>query len=298
MFQATSSAASPPSPTSAQGRGVWFWRVSGAQDCSAATIVGNASLEKQTIANFNKWGMTTIYGSYAFQGEGGQAAVRAWNRKLAARGIASYLLIANTEYLFPDHWLKAREDLMANFVEFNRASQPAERFAGVAFDIEPHIFTGSPQHSSWKHADGQERRRDVDEFLVFLQKTRNLLNQSGERNARIEISLATWYSKLNGKIGWNDGSDRDQWFKRLAQICDRVSIMDFEAGSTNVILDRYREESGLLDGKSRIALRANLGMEWKSVPEFWTALQTIERQAGQRIDIQDYALLCASWGDR
>jgi hypothetical protein len=278
-----------------QDRGVWFWQ-SPDSPYGSSSVVGNATLEDQTITRMKSWGITTVYGAYSSHGNIPPAALRAWNRKLAKCGIASYLLLSETDYFFPEKWSDASDVVLKNVVEFNRQSSPDERFIGVAFDIEPHILRGSPYGPSWKDTDPKRRREYLADFLTFFQKTRALLDQHGASDVRIEASLTTWYSRLGGKIEWGSTADRDQWFAQLARVCNRVSIMDFETPSTAVILDRVHDEVDLLHGHARIALRANLGKEWKSTADFWGALHTIETDTHQSVDIQDYALLCADEG--
>jgi len=274
-------------------RGVWFWQ-SPKSPFGSVAIVGDAKREDETIANLKKLGITTVYGSYVSSSD--QDALRRWNAKLAANRISSYLLLSETEYVYPERWAAASNILLTNFVQFNHASRPSERFAGVAFDIEPHILPASPGHASWKSADGAERRLDLAGLLTFLQKTRALMDANGEKNARMESTLTTWFYKLNENIQWRDSADRDGWFTQLSQVCDRVSIMDFEIASISGILDRVQEEGVLLHGKARIALRANAGKEWQSSAAFWIAVHTVESQTGQSIDIQDYALLMTNQG--
>jgi hypothetical protein len=274
--------------TPGHDRGVWFWQASKTQYGSVA-IVGNPALEDTTIANFKRWGITTVYGGY---NDPNTAAMRAWNRKLHDNGIASYLLLSETEYIFPSTWQTAHDTMMKNFVVFNQQAAPGERFAGLAFDIEPHILKDSSDHTSWKIATPEQRRAYAGGLLDFLVKTRALLDENGEHTAHIQASLATWYSRTDS-ITWANTADRDAWFATLAKVCDRISLMDFENGSTDVILRRAQEEGSLLHGTMRIALRANIGMEWKSPADFWKALQAVEAQSGQSADIQSYAILCA-----
>ncbi len=277
-------------PTAGHDRGIWFWQARSSPYGSTA-IVGNAQLEDQTIANFKKLGVTTVYGSYVFTPETDLAVLRQWNRKLTTNGITSYLLLSDVEAIFPARWTSASKVTQTEFVEFNKEAKPEERFAGLAFDIEPHILTTATEHPSWKDATNEQRRQYVGDLLLFLQKTRAQLDANGEKSALIQTSLTNWYSKLGERIEWKNSEDRDAWFTQLAEVCTRVSIMDFEIPSTTVILQRNAEESRLLHGKARIALRANLGKEWKSSEDFWSAVQAVETQTNQSIDIQAYAVL-------
>jgi hypothetical protein len=275
-----------PSPGS--DRSMWFWQ-SPDSPYGSSSIVGDTAREDLAILRLKHWGIKTLYGSYSTSETPDQ--LRNWNRKLRRNGVASYLLFGETEDLFPEHWPAAKVRLANNFIGFNKASRPDDRFDGVAFDIEPHIFRGSDRHTSWKSANGVERREYMADLLQFFQSTRLFLEQNGEANARIEGTLPVWYAKIYGSIQWNNAVDRDRWFAQLAKVCDRLSLMAFEVSSPETILLRSNEEVNLLDGKARIALRANLGKEWSSVDDFWSATRAIEASTHRSIDIQDFARL-------
>ena len=284
-------AAKGQTPAAGHDRAVWLWQ-SPKSPYGSTSILGNAGREDETILNLKKWGITTVYGSYSDEGNGNAAAIRGWNRKLAANGIASYLLLSNTDYLFPETWPRASAIISTNFAMFNRQSVASDRFAGLAFDLEPHILKESSYGTAWKQTDASGRRKYLEDLLNVYERTRELLNQNGEKDARIAISLPVWYYKLDGSIQWSNTLDRDRWFTQLAQVCDRVSMMAFEISDPAAILRRSQEETDLLHGKARIALRANLGKEWSSTAEFWNGLQSVEAASRQSVDIQDYALLC------
>jgi hypothetical protein len=271
-------------------RSIWFWQ-SPESPFGSSSIVGNSAREDQTIARLKTWGVTTLYGSYSSKET--PAQLQEWNRKLRQNGIVSYLLFGETEDLFPENWPSANARLTKDFIDFNRTSPSDERFDGVAFDIEPHIFPGSEHHIGWKNSDEVDRRKYMDDLLQFFEGTRRLLDQQGEQHAGIEATLPVWYAKESGSIQWNNALDRDQWFAQLAKVCERLSLMAFEVSSPATILRRSEEEVRLLHGKARIALRVNLGKEWTSVGDFWNATRTIEAATRQSIDIQDFARLAA-----
>jgi hypothetical protein len=278
------------SPVPGNDRSIWLWQ-SPDSAFGSQSIVGNPAREDAAIARLKAWGVTTVYGSYSST-ESPQT-LRAWNRKLNQNGIASYLLLAETEDLFPESWPSASNHITSSFLQFNRDSQPSERFTGLAFDIEPHIFPGSTRHPGWKVSDVITRRQYMTDLLQFFQNTRTLLDHNGETSAPIEATLPVWYAKLSGSIQWNNAVDRDQWFAQLTKVCQRLSIMAFEITSPTAILQRSHDEVALLHGRARIALRTNLGHEWNSVNDFWGATHTIEETTHQSIDIQDFARLAA-----
>jgi len=283
-------AATAHASTPGHDRSIWFWQSPDSPFGSLA-ILGNAAREDAAIARLKAWGVTTVYGSYS--GSETPAVLRAWNRKLNSNGISSYLLMADTEDLFPESWTAASARLKANFVQFNRDSSPSERFGGVAFDIEPHIFPGSARHGGWKASEPLIRRQYMADLLQFFQRTRALLDENGEVGAHIEGTLPVWFAKLSGSIQWNDAIDRDGWFAQLSKACDRISLMAFEVPSPATIVQRSDEEGNLLHGKARIALRANLGNEWHSLKDFWAAAHAVEEETHQSIDIQDFARLAS-----
>ncbi|MDE1163116.1 MAG: hypothetical protein PW792_14420 [Acidobacteriaceae bacterium] len=274
--------------TPAHSRGAWFWQ-SPASPYGSLHVLGKEELQEQTIARLKAWGVTTLYGSYRGDAVESRAELRAWNAKLARAGIASYLLLSETELFFPDRQAAADEKLRNGFVEFNATAKPEERFQGLAFDIEPHILATTSSHAGWKDATSIQRRDYLRNLLTFYQHVRTNI----EPNTQLEATLPVWFSHLGGSVGWNNSAERDSWFRSMSSTCNRVSLMAFEQNSADKVLARSQEERDLLGPAARVALRANLGKEWGTLDDFWQAAHSMEATTRTGIDIQDVAILAA-----
>jgi hypothetical protein len=268
-------------------RAIWFWQ-SPKSPFGSIHVVGDSTSEDAAIARLKAWGVTTVYGSYQGDALANPGSLRAWNAKLSKAGIKSYLLLSETDYLF-DTARPALDAHLKGYLAFNTAAAPAERFAGLSFDVEPHILAPSSHSPGWKAAEPLARRAYLDDLLHLYQHVRTLIPAS----TPLEATLPAWYSHLNGSIGWANALDRDQYFTALASTCDRLSIMAFELDSSAKVLASSEEEVGVLHGKARIALRANLGHEWQTVAQFWQAAHEVEQATHHGIEIQDFAILAA-----
>lgn len=263
-------------------RSIWFWN-SPKSPYGSVNVVGNGAAEDAAVARLKGWGVTVLYGSY----KADPAAIRAWNRKLTHAGISSFLLLSETEYIFPTTHPALDSKLQADFVAFNKSAAPNERFSGLAFDVEPHILQPSSHAAGWKAADPSTRRQYLEQLLALYKHVRTVV----PAGTLLEATLPSWFSHLTGSIGWANAADRDQYFTALSSTCDRLSIMAFELDSADKVLSRTSEEATALHGHARIALRANLGQEWKTVAQFWQAAHEVEAATQQGIEIQDFALL-------
>ena len=264
------------------GRGMWFW-----ESAAQMAIVSTPSAQAQAIANLKAWNVTSLYGSYQSQISSNPAAVRAWNANLAANGIASYSLISEGDYFLPEQWPATQAWIEANFLGFNAASAPGQGFVGLAFDVEPASFTGNTTRTSWNAATPALRRTYLTYFNNMLQSARTLLNDNGAASAPIQTYLVTWFSNLAGSILWANAADQSQWFAQLAQICDRVTVEQYETNSTSSILSGFQTNNALLNGKSRVALNS-ADTQWTSVAQFWQGVATTESQTSTFVDIEDY----------
>jgi hypothetical protein len=261
---------------------MWFW-----ESAAQMAIVATPAAQAQAIANFKAWNVTSVYGSYSSQISSNPAAVRAWNANLAANGIQSYSLLSEGDFFLPEQWPATQAWIQANFLEFNQASSANQQFAGLAFDVEPASFTGNSTRASWNAATPAVRRTYLTYFNNMLQSTRSLLNDNSAANAIIQTYLVNWFSTLNGSILWASSVDQSQWFAQLAQICDRITVEEYETSSASTILSQYQINDALLNGKSRVALNS-ADTVWSTPAQFWQAVATTETQTSRFVDIEDY----------
>jgi hypothetical protein len=278
---ATASASKTVAPVN-PGRGIWFW-----ESAAQMAIVANPSSQAQAIANLQAWNVTAVYGSYDSQIASNPAAVRAWNANLAANGIQSYVLASEGDFFLPEQWPVTQAWIQTNFLDFNAASAPGQGFVGLAFDVEPASFTGNTTRVSWNAATPAVRRTYLTYFNNMLQSSRTLLNDNFSTSSLIQTYLVNWFSTLNASIAWASENDRDQWFAQLAQICDRVSVEEYDTNSTATIVSQFQTNNALLAGKSRAALNSG-DTVWSTPAQFWLGVTATEAQTGTFVDIEDY----------
>jgi hypothetical protein len=121
----------------------------------------------------------------------------------------------------------------------------------------------------------------------MLQSARSLLNANGASSALIQTYLVTWWSTLNASIAWADMTDRNQWYAQLAQICDRITVEEYETNSVATISSQFQASNTLLNGKARVALNS-ADTVWASPTLFWQGVTGSEAQTSGFVDIEDY----------
>jgi hypothetical protein len=261
---------------------MWFW-----ESAAQQAIVSTPSAQDQTIASLKAWNVTSLYGSYGAQISSSPTLVRAWNAKLAANGIASYSLASEGDFFLPEKWSLTQAWIQANFLDFNQASGAGQGFIGIAFDVEPASFIGNSTELAWNTASPATRRLYLTDFTNMLQSARSLLNANNASSALIQTYLVTWWSTLNASIAWADATDRNQWYAQLAQICDRVTVEEYQTSNVSTIYSQFATSSALLNGKARVALNS-ADTAWASPTLFWQGVAATEGQTSGFVDIEDY----------
>ncbi len=281
-------AESAPPPTSpANPRGLWFWSKPSSPEGSA-NVLGRADREAEALATFARWHIRRLYGSYADLVVDSPATLAGWNQKLHAAGIRSEALFSDGKFLAPanrDAFLAATA---GRILAFNAArAAPAERFDGLALDIEPHA------QPAWKTATPAAKRALLEDYLAACTALRAHLDTHGGRDLAISAALAYWLDRLppEGAIGWASPADRDDWFARLARAVASISLMAYERPRPAAILDAAAWEQKNFPGRTVIALRARLGVEWKSLADLTAVLPAVEAAQSTGIDLENYELL-------
>jgi hypothetical protein len=274
-------------PLAAKPRGLWFWGKP-ASPYGSTNVVGNAAAETDALAAFHRWRIGRLYGNYAAMAVDRPNALAAWHRRLHAAGMRSESLFSDNGALTS----AGRENLLRlvdeRVVQFNRTRTDAtERFDGIALDIEPHA---TPQ---WKAATPETRRQMLEEFLTTCTALRDFLDGHDARELTINAALAYWLDRLppEGKIGWKSPADRDDWFTRLARAVSSVSLMAYERTQPDAIVDAVAWERAHFPGQTITALRARLGVEWKSLNDLERVLPAVEAGTAVGIDLENYELL-------
>lgn len=101
-------------------RGVWFWQDTG-NPYGAAAIVGNATLENQTVTFLTSKSVKRVYGSYGTQPVTSPSVSAAWNAKLNAAGIQSQFLMSETTSIFPSNHPALLTKIDLRVLNFNSA---------------------------------------------------------------------------------------------------------------------------------------------------------------------------------
>lgn len=285
-FPAHAESAPPPTaPT--KPRGLWFWSKPSSPDGSA-NILGRVDRETEALATFRRWGIQRLYGSYADLVVDSPATLAAWNQKLHAAGLRSEALFSDGKFLAPAHRDAFLAATAGRILAFNATcATPAERFDGLALDLEPHA------QPAWKTAPPAAKRALLEDYLAACTALRAHLDAHGGRELAISAALAYWLDRLppEGSIAWTSPADRDAWFARLARAVASISLMAYERPRPAAILDAAAWELAHFPGRTIVALRARLGVEWKSLAELTAVLPAVEAAQSTGIDLENYELL-------
>lgn len=268
-------------------RGIWFWSKP-ASPFGAVNVLGDEAREAEAVATFARWNIRRVYGSYAALPAASPARAAAWNRRLHAAGIRSESLFAESSAITPAGRAGFLRQIDERVLAFNAArTDPAERFDGVALDIEPHAL------ARWKTETAAGRRAMLEDYLALCTALRAHLDAHGGRDLAISAALAYWLDRLppEGRVGWRSTADRDDWFRRLSQPVAAISLMAYERSAPAAILDATAWERANFPGRVVTALRARLGVEWKSLADLQRVLPEVEAASPQGIDLENYELL-------
>lgn len=270
-------------PAAEKPRGLWFWSRP-ASPHGAANVVGVTAPEEEALAVFRRWNIRRLYGSYGTTPLERPDIVAHWNRRLHAQGIRSESLFSDPGALTPAGRVAFLQQIEARVLGFNRArSDAAERFMGVALDIEPHATT------RWKGATPETKRVMLEELLVTCSALREHLDAHGGTELTISAALAYWLDRLPpaGSVGWRSAADRDDWFGRLARCVTSISLMAYERSREELILDATAWERENFRGRTVAALRVR-GHEWSSLADLVRVIPAIEAAHAVGIDLENY----------
>lgn len=284
----TATAADPATKAATdKPRGLWFWSKPASPDGSAA-ILGRPEREAEALGTFRRWRVGRLYGSYAALIVDSPAVVAAWNQNLHAAGIRSEALFSDPAYLAPANREKFLAATAGRILAFNAARPTAaERFDGLALDIEPHA------QPAWKTATPIAKRALLEDYLVACTALRAHLDAHGGRDLAVSAALAYWLDRLppEGSVGWASAADRDDWFARLGRAVASISLMAYERPRPAAIIDAAAWEQKNFSGRTIIALRARLGAEWRSLADLTRILPEVEAAQSTGVDLENYELL-------
>lgn len=271
----------------AKPRGLWFWSKPASADGSV-NIVGRAEREAEALATFRRWNVRRLYGSYVRLPIDSAAALAAWNRRLHDAGIQSASLFSNSAALTATGLADFLREIDERVLQFNAARPAAaERFDGIALDLEPHIL------DAWKTGTPADRRALLGGLLATFTALRAHLDAHGGRTLTIAAALPTWFDKLppDGKIAWASAADRDEWFAHAGEAVSTISLMAYETNRPGAIATSTEWERAHFKGTAIIALRARLGVEWSSLTDLTRVLPEVESLGATGVDLENYELL-------
>lgn len=280
-------AASDAAGSAAKPRGLWFWSKP-ASPHGAANVVGDSARETEALETFARWNIRRLYGSYGTLPVREPERMAAWNRRLAALAIRSEALFSDGGALTPDGRAAFLRQIDGYVLVFNAARRdPAERFQGVALDVEPHALP------RWKAADAAGRREMLEEYVGLVEALRAYLDAHGAGALSISAALAYWLDRLgpDARVGWRSAADRDAWFVRLARSVPTISLMAYERRAPAAILEATAWERTNFPGRVITALRARLGVEWQALADLSRVLPAVEAAGEVGIDLENYELL-------
>ena len=272
-------------------RGVWFWQDAG-NPYGAATIVGNAGLENQTVTFLSSKWVKRVYGSYGTQPVTSPTVSAAWNAKLNAAGIQSQFLMSETTSIFPSNHPGLLTKISQRVLNFNSAPgrTAPQKFDALHLDIEPQALP------NWSALTSSEKR----DHLLLLRDTYAVIRQhlvtQGVPTFPVHADLPVWFDKLpvdGGQIGWTNAADRNQWFTNIAASLTGFTLMAFDQSSFSAISNSVSWElTNGITTQVRVALEADVGATntWTNLPAFNAMMETLEAAYGptRAVDIQSY----------
>jgi hypothetical protein len=272
----------------ARERGLWFW-AKPASPLGAVNVLGDAPREAEALATFERWQVRRLYGSYATLPVDAPDRLAAWNRRLHAQGIHSASLFSDGGALTAAGRAAFLRQIDERVLAFNASqSDPAARFGGLALDVEPHAL------SRWKTATPAEKRALLEDLLTTCTALRAHLDAHGGGMLPVAAALAYWLDRLpteGGSVGWTSAADRDAWFARLGRVVAQISLMAYERPAPAAILDATAWERKHFSGRVVTALRARLGVEWRTLADLQRVLPEVEAGSPPGIDLENYELL-------
>lgn len=227
-------------PSAAAGRAVWVWE----PETFAMLEDRRAALE--AIDFLRSKGVDTVY-IYADSYKGRShlekkpKLYRALIRRLGKRGIRAYALLGSWhlrthEYVLPERRAEAVA-MLDRVLAYNAAVRPAERFAGVNIDIEPHML------EAWK--------TDREGLLLgFLDMSRALMDAKRASGAVLPVGPAIpfWLDRV--ELEW-DGAKKPV-SEHVLDIYDTAVLMNYR--------DRAGGKDGMIEhASSELAYAAKLG---------------------------------------
>jgi hypothetical protein len=208
-----------------------------------------------------------------------------WNARLAGDGVQAQMLLGENSWIFPTSRISLLTLVQTRLVNFNTGrTNPAERFTGLHLDIEPQGL------AEWGAATATRRK----ELLYLLRDTytavRSQLDGFGGSEVKLYADLPVWFDSSTS-IGWDNASERDQWFSDIAVSLDGITLMAFERATLSSIVSGVDWEVRNLPIEVRVGLNAaeiGPGKTFSDFDAFEGLAEQIESHYGTAIGGIDY----------
>lgn len=222
------------------GRAVWVW------EPETFAMLEDRRVAREAIAFLKSKGVDTLY-LYAdsYKGlshlEKKPELYRALIRRLGKRGMRAYALLGSWhlgthEYVLPGRHPEAVA-MLERVLAYNAAARPAERFAGVNIDIEPHML------AAWE--------TDRDGLLLnFLDMSRALMEAKRAAGSALPVGPAIpfWLDRI--ELRW--GGAKKPVSEHVLDLYDTAALMNYR--------DRAEGRDGMIvHAASELAYAAKLG---------------------------------------
>jgi len=142
----------------------------------------------------------------------------------AKRNISVNALRGEKDMFFEVNHNRAARQLQA-IVEFDRQLPEKVHLAGVKYDVEPYLTI------QWK-AGGEQRRKVIRDYLVFLKKANELLDKQAS-HLELSVDVPFWWDKPEFVIPFN-GSNK-LLIHHIQDMTDWIAIMSYRRESTDVL---------------------------------------------------------------
>lgn len=231
-------------------RGIWTW------EQATLTMVASERAALDAIAFFERKGVTAVY-LYAddFAGrnllrqqpERVRAFIRlAHGRDIQVRALLGSIYLHTERYVLPS-FHPAAVSMLQRVLDYNAAAEPAARFDGVNYDIEPHILR------QW----GPATRADL--LRGFLDMTAAMLEARHRSGQVLPIGPAIpfWWDEI--LVEWR--GVRKPASEHIIDLTDYVTLMDYRdrADGDDSIISHAQRELAYAD---RVGKRVEIGLEF------------------------------------
>lgn len=274
-------------------RAVWFWK-NASSPYGAANIVGNNTIENQTIAFFNSKHIKRVYGSYGKGPVTNAPMIAAWNTKLQTAGIQSQFLMSENTWIFVTNRPSLLTKITDRVIDYNGAAGRTvpEMFDALHLDIEPQAL------ADWSSLIPTQKRDHLNLLRDTYADVRQHFVNAGLPTFPVYADLPVWFDNLpidGGSVGWANAAERDQWFTDVATSLTGITLMPFDRLTFSSIDNGVSWERTNISGASvRVGLEADIGtgLTWPTIPDFNNMMETLESNYGASgaVDIQSYKL--------